>query len=131
MERINARQRAIKEKNRREGKVGKTELKQQIEQALAEKNDEVVDELLPEELSYKKAKIQYDLDGRKNPAAQKQQIEVWRKKILDAKNSQSSSFKAINRDKATAIVRRLPDGNQNLAKYNPKFNLIQKNISYE
>ena len=56
MERINARQRAIQEKNRLEGKVGKKELKEQIEQALAVQNDELLGEL-PEEVSYKRAKI--------------------------------------------------------------------------
>ena len=31
---------------------------------------------------------------------------------------------AIDRDKASSLIKRVPDGNQNLAKYTPKYNLI-------
>lgn len=114
MDRINARHRNQPETQPKGTKVGKKELKHSIEQALHAPTT------LKEKMSYEQSKIQI---GNK-PEGQKLQIERWRQKIKDAKNGMSQSFMAIDREKAAALKRYIPPGNQNLAKYSPKFNLI-------
>lgn len=53
-------------------------------------------------------------------------MKKWRKKIEQAKNNKTSSFLAISRDQASFIKNPLTDGHSNLAKYNPKYENIER-----